>query len=396
MYICPVIRQLTSPQPHLSTIYKRLIKNLLRDVFKSYRHVFVILLTHISGNARRPFFLPLYGRTYAQITPYKLFFMMTFSTLPTSYAPIGQPLWCSLSGVADPQVEVRILLSDDTLLGVKRFVGDASPTFDLAPYLRRVARFSPSGDRSTGVASAADRQLMIRLEAVSASAMISSPLMIFRPADVEEQPTALLTTLPTERLLAPDEWDELTFLADAPQPLRVVVTGRDGSTRVLSHVIPADTLALFHLAAADFPDADQLLVDAGACGAIHYTILPAAEGACRLAWASRRGSIEHYTFSVVQRVEFAVEKVRGYGEEGYCVGYCEAEERLVLQSALETDAMLNGLKELLQAEQVWLVQASGYERVDVLTEKAEIHRHGLLSSLTLTIRSTQKNKQLWN
>ena len=93
---------------------------------------------------------------------------MTFSTLPTSYAPIGQPLWCSLSGVADPQVEVRILLSDDTLLGVKRFVGDASPTFDLAPYLRRVDRFSPSGDRSTGVASAADRQLMVRLEAVSA------------------------------------------------------------------------------------------------------------------------------------------------------------------------------------------------------------------------------------
>lgn len=319
---------------------------------------------------------------------------MTFSSLPDNYAPVGKPLVCTLSGVTDARVDVRIVLSPNILLGTKRFVGQSAPTFDLAPYLRRAAAFSSLVTNTTGITAAADRQLMVHLEAESDSENCSSPSMIFRPAQFDEQPTALLTTLPSERLLAPDETDELTFLAAQAQPLQLVVSYRDGSQEVQTHVVPSHTLALFRIAAADFPEANRLVVDAGGCGTISYTLLPAAEGACRLAWMSSRGSLEHYTFPVVQRIEYAVEKERGYGEQGYCVGQLEREERWVLQSAFECDELLDGLKEILSSDQVWLVRPTGYERVDVVTDRVETHRHGVLSSLTIAIRSILKNTKL--
>ena len=74
----------------------------------------------------------------------------------------------------------------------------------------------------------------------------------------------------------------------------------------------------------------------------------------------------------------------------------ESEEQIQLRSALEGDEMLSALRGLLTAEQVWMRTAEGFVRVDVLSEEADIHRHGILSSLALTIRPTLKNTTLWS
>lgn len=321
---------------------------------------------------------------------------MHFSTLPPAYAPIGQPLICTLSEISASTVDVRIRLSSGTLLGTKRFVKTGSASFDIAPYLRGVLRFTPPTEDATGVVAAIDRQLMVYLEAESDEELITSAPFILRPATPTENPTALLTTLPTERLLAPDESDELLFLSRTPQPLNIVVTERDGSVTVQSHIVPGSGLFRFTLRGADFTDADHILIDGGPTGSIHYTMLPAPEDGCRIAWLSERGSLEQYTFPLVERVACRVTKNRSYGAEGYTVQRAESEEQLHLRSALEGDEMLSALRGLLSAEQVWMRTTEGFVPVDVLNEEADIHRHGILSSLALTIRPTLKNTTLWS
>lgn len=321
---------------------------------------------------------------------------MYFSTLPSAYSPIGQPLICTLSEVSASTVDVRIRLASGTLLGTKRFVNSVAPSFDIAPYLRGILHFTPPTDDPTGVVAAIDRQIMVYLEAETEEQQITSAPFIVRPATPQESPTVLLTTLPSERLLAPDESDELCFLSQTPQPLKVVVTGRDGSIRLDSHIVPGSGLFRFTLRGKDYLDADQILIDGGSTCSIRYTMLPASEGACRLAWLSERGSLEQYTFPAPERISTHVSKQRHYGAEGHTVQGVESEERIHLRSALERDEMMQGLQGLLTAKLVWLGTEAGFVPVDVLSDEAVIHRHGVLSSLSLTIRPTLKNKTLWN
>lgn len=321
---------------------------------------------------------------------------MIFTLLPAAYAPIGAPLYCALGDVTTSMVEVRIILSPGILLGTKRMVGHTNPRFDIAPYLQGCLRFNLASDEATGAQVATDRQLVVHLEAEADGEVISSAPFLLRVACSEEPTSALLTCLPGNRLLAPAESDELTILADAPQPIRLVATGRDGSVTLQEYIIPAQSLWRFRIRAADFPDADTVLFDASPIGVIRYTMLDAPEGSCRLAWRNSRGGVDHYTFPIVERVTTTIEKERACNDIGVRVIRALGEEQIVLRSAYEQEEMMRGLKELLTAEEVWRVGKNGYEAIDVLTDEADIYHHGSLSTLVIKIRSTQKNKSLWN
>ena len=320
---------------------------------------------------------------------------MTFSQLPPAYAPTGQPLLCTLSAITAPVVEVQIHLSSHGVIGIKRFVNQSSVTFDLSPYLARRAAFRIPLETSR-VEVCSDRQLMVTLVAVTESEQIETAPFILRPARDAESPTSLLTTLPTERLLARDEMDELTFLTRNPQPLQIVVTHRDGSVTSQTQVVPGSGLFRFRLVAADYPDAEQILVDGSPTAVVRYTLTSPLECGVRIAWHSSRGSLEQYTFPVVKRMEQQVTKKYAYGADGYRTTHCESEERMVLLSALESEEMMHALKELLTAEQVWMLRGGAYEAVDVISESSKINGEGHFSTLTLTLRSKFKNKPLCN
>lgn len=315
---------------------------------------------------------------------------MHFETLPSSYSPIGQPMWCTITEITDPVVEVQMHLTSHGVVGIKRFVNQGAVTFDVAPYLARRAKFKiPLG--ASAVELAGDRQLMLTLVAVGASGKITSPTIIYRPARCVEQPTALLTTLPTERLLATDEMDELTFLSGPPQPLSVVVTHRDGTITTSSYIVPGTGLFRFRLRASDFPDADQIVVDGSPTATVRYTLTPPLDGGCRVAWHSSRGSLEQYTFPLMKRRIFTARKERIEGNEERKVVRCEGRECFVLQSALEGEEMMQGLKELLTAEQVWMLRDGVYEPMDVVSEELEIVCDGLFTGFELTLCPTSKN-----
>lgn len=320
--------------------------------------------------------------------------MIQFSTLPTPFSPIGEPIRYTVTGITADRIDCTIRTTSGETLGTKRFADCTSCTFDIAPLLRRALRFRPT-QAATGFGVVDDRTLCIEIEARSGDEVITSAPRTLLPSAHAVTPPQLLTTLPLVRLLAPDACDQLTFVVG--EATVVTVTAKQGERQTLhQYLTPAIGLQCFTLSAADFPDAEHLTVEIDGVARVEYALLPANEGAIRLAWRSEAGSIEHYTFPLVERVQLAVEKSRAYGQEGYTAVTAEGEERLMLQSAYETAPMMRALAELLLAREVWCVTEGGYEPIDLMTDTAEIHRHGAMRTLSVTIRSNVKNKRLWS
>ena len=318
---------------------------------------------------------------------------MYFSSLPEAYAPVGAPLRYALTGGTSDETLVRIFADGDRLLGTKRFTEPQPVGFDIGPCVRGALRFAPEAG-PTGVLPADERVLTVVVEAENGAECIRSVARTFTAGDRPAAAPALLTTLPPNRLIAPDGCDELTLLAAGPMQITVEA---DNSGVPRRYAVASAGVHRFRLSAADFPGAAQLTVGLGPCGTVRYTVLPPPDGAQCVAWRSRAGSLEHYTFPVVQRVGRRVVRQRACDAEGQIVVHGLAGgEQVELRGACETASVLAGLAGLLDAPEVWWLDASGYRPVDVLTEQAELHRYGALRALTITVRSTRPDEPLWS
>lgn len=228
-----------------------------------------------------------------------------------------------------------------------------------------------------------------------ANTPVVSPLRTFLPCRDAVTAPALLTAMPAERLISPGECDELTlFPAEA---CSVTVTAQAGTTTTAeSYRTTKGGLYLFRLDTRDFPEAEALTVDAGACGTVVYTVVPAVRGARRLAWRSSAGSIEHYTFPIEKSARAETAKKRAYGIGGHLTVTTGTERRTTLVSAYEPRATIDALAEILSSPDVWLAGETDYTAVDVLTDKAVVHRHGAVTCLEIEIRPKRKTAMPWN
>lgn len=322
---------------------------------------------------------------------------MLFTSTPSHLAPIGGALRYELTDLTTSAVDLRIYTSDNDLLGTKRIVGQSDCAIDIAPYLRNNTSFaSPSAETTTGFLSLHDRLLHIVVEADDGETILRSDLRSFVVADHTHTAPSLLTALPHERLLAPSECDLVTLLLEEPTTVSVVEHHSDGTTQNHSYTSANTPLCGFWVRADDFPEAERLTVTFGTFDRIEYTLLPQPEGAVRLAWRSRTGALEHYTFPQQKKRRVAVEKARSYGLRGYHIRSTAVEARLLLESAYETAPMLEALAELLYAEQVWRCTPDGYKAVEVVTEQSDIGHCGLLGTLSVEIRHSLKNDLPWN
>lgn len=315
---------------------------------------------------------------------------MIFSSIPAHHTPIGSALRYELTNIIAPAVDLRIYTSDNRLLGTKRIIGQSHCSIDIAPYLRNQASFAPPPPEApTGLLALDDRVMQILVEADDGDETLRSDLRTFLVADTTPTVPSLLTALPPQRLLAPSECDLLTLLPDEPMTVEVIEHHAIGTTTHYAYTTPSTSPCGLWLRADDFPEAERLTVVLGGSGQIEYTLLPQPEGAVRLAWRSRTGALEHYTFPHRKRRRVTVKKQRGEGVEGTHIRSTNIEERLLLESAYETEPTIRALAELLHAEQVWCCTPDGYRRVDVVTEQSDIGHYGVLSTLSIEIRNPQ-------
>lgn len=122
--------------------------------------------------------------------------------------------------------------------------------------------------------------------------------------------------MPSVRTISPGESDELTLLCDEACTITVTAQAGDSATAE-SYRTKSGGVLVFRLDTRDFPDAETLTVDAGKCGSVSYTVVPAVSGGRRLAWRSSAGSIEHYTFPIEKSVTAETVKNRAYGTDGH-------------------------------------------------------------------------------
>lgn len=235
---------------------------------------------------------------------------MTFTQIPQQYAPLGGELRYTVTAAAAGTIDLRITDTGSAdLIGARRFAGSASVSFDAAPCLRRAIRFSPVTG-STGFHVAEGRCIAAVVEAGMTPAgetapangeKAVSPERTFLPRRNIVAAPALLTAMPSVRTISPGESDELTLLCDEACTITVTAQAGDSATAE-SYRTKSGGVLVFRLDTRDFPDAETLTVDAGKCGSVSYTVVPAVSGGRRLAWRSSAGSIEHYTFPIEKSV----------------------------------------------------------------------------------------------
>ena len=324
---------------------------------------------------------------------------MRFTQSPQPLAPLAGQLEYTVEHDNTTPIDIRITrTTDEALLGAKRFVATDHAKFDIAPYLRPTIRFVPTTGR-TGLYSAKDRVVTAMIEATAEEnngeiSATRSEACTFLPCSTTVKDPTWLTTLPASRLIPEGAAEELTLLTFAPQTITVTTRSPRQTT---THRYPIDEagIHLFRLDTRDFPDAEILIVDGGACGRIVYSVCQSPADGVRVAWRSSAGSIEHYTFPVESSALFITEKQRAYGTDGH-TALVRHERRRTLRSALETRAMLEALAEIAASPEVWLVGDEEYTPIDVAAAQHTVHRHGALSSIEIEIRPKHKTLFSWN
>lgn len=323
---------------------------------------------------------------------------MQFTQIPPQYAPLGQSARYAVQHDSEADIDIRVLdPTDGSVLAAKRFASVSEAEFDIAPALRRALRFAPAPAK-TGFINAPERCVTAQVKAFETdneATAVTSAARTFLPGTDEPGETPIRTTMPLERLIPEGACDELTLFSESFCTVTVTATSAD-SVSAENYRSSSRGLQLFRLDTRDFPAAETITVDAGACGTVRYTILPAREGGVRLAWRSSAGSIEHYTFPVVRETALNVDKTRAESIDGAVVVATETVREIRLASAYERPCVLEALAGLIDAREVWLVGEEGYEPVDVATDEATVQRHGSMRCLEITIRSTRKESASWN
>ena len=204
--------------------------------------------------------------------------------------------------------------------------------------------------------------------------------------------------MPSHRIIAYGESDEITCCI--PGQHTVTVTSDITAEALTYNAIGGEELTLFRLNTRSFlPSVGTITVRIATAGQtvaeIGYTVVPKCDEGCRIAWRSRAGSIEHYTFPVVKSVVQKIRKEQVLTDDaGYEDISIRDERTTTLASAFEPAAVIEALAEIAASPQVWKIDGDKYEEMDILTREQTIGRHGSLGCIEISLRPRQETRCL--
>ncbi len=325
---------------------------------------------------------------------------MLFTKTPGDCTPLYGAIVFAFGDQEAPR-DLEVELYDDRsnqLLFTKRFSRTNCGEINVAPLLRSLVRWEPE-TRETGFEGAAGRELRIRVVVEDA---VATCTVVPTLPDVEH-PDVLFTTLPTSRVLVRGESEEL-FLAGSVGRAELLLYTPWEKKHSLYRAPMGSDMRLFHLNSSEWPE--------GVCHAelrifnlvgqeqatIHYTLIEPTKESLRVAWVSSLGSIEHYTFPVVDEVMLLDQQEALTLADGSCrrlkarYGW-----RQRLTSAYEQREVIGALAEITTSPQIWWVDDRGlYHPVSALPEPLTVARRGTISTLQLTLCSPVKQLSLWS
>lgn len=271
---------------------------------------------------------------------------MTFTSLPEMFSSVFGPLAYTFSNAAETELFLEILSTrDGSRIGSKRFYNTPTGTLNIAPMVRKNIRFVPSSGM-TGFCNSESRSASVQL----AVGTTYSEVRTFVAAHDSVKPSRILTTMPSHRIIAYGESDEITCCI--PGQHTVTVTSDITAEALTYNAIGGEELTLFRLNTRSFlPSVGTITVRIATAGQtvaeIGYTVVPKCDEGCRIAWRSRAGSIEHYTFPVVKSVVQKIRKEQVLTDDaGYEDISIRDERTTTLASAFEPAAVIEALAEI--------------------------------------------------
>lgn len=324
---------------------------------------------------------------------------MTFTQIPQQNAPLGGELRYAVRHEQPTTIDIRILdTPTGMVLGTKRFVDVTEVSFDVAPYVRRGVQTGPAYG-GTGFRVTDERMITVTVEATAQLAVgtttVRSASRTFLALGLLPAAPALITTMPRERIIGPDECDDLVFYT--AEALQITLTTMAGDTATAQTYRASEGgMKLFRLDMRDFAGAETLTVDAGACGQVTYTVDALGRRAGRLAWCCQTGSVEYYTFPLKRATRHDCGKTSAYGPSGYVTAATRNQVHTLFESAYETEPVLTALMELATASRVWLAEGDSYTQVDVVSIAPQEINPGSVGSVEIEIRSIRKTPSPWN
>ncbi|MEG2771082.1 MAG: hypothetical protein RR960_01900 [Alistipes sp.] len=310
---------------------------------------------------------------------------MQFTLIPADGSSLSEQVIYAFETNVPTSFDVKIIDGESqTVVGVKRFTETTAGRINIAPYLRRLVEYAPTVG-VTGFLPTSHRTVCAIVEIGT----LRTPARIFTASVQTLNSPALLTSLPDNRYIAQGESEELTLWTQHPCNITVVAQ-RSGVTEGQSYTAPQSGFTLFRLNTNDFAGAETITLSIGNFRQIVYTLIHQPHTAHRLAWRSRAGSIEHYTFPVEKEAVVTVDKQKTETADGYLDTNITQETTLTLLSAYESATMIDALAEVIYSPEVWLLKDTEYVPIDLPKQQTILRHHGTLRYLEVTLRPKTK------
>ncbi|MFI3285026.1 MAG: hypothetical protein R3Y08_00060 [Rikenellaceae bacterium] len=292
-----------------------------------------------------------------------------FINIPDNYSSLWGELIFEYNSTLDTDIVMSVVdeFSGETI-AVKKFYSSTDAKINITPLLFETMLPQPYFLSSGAVAPSVGFPKI----SVNAGGQSSGELL-FTYARKGVEPPIMLTTMPTSRLLARGESDYITLIAPSGTTIKYRIEGvglsADSAPLYQNSITSINGGARqIRIVADEYADEYSsikvtLLSDDQEFGQVNYAFSELCGASYRVAWISSQGSIEHYTFPVVE------EQVR------LSSGAIEKSLRSAYGTAQEIDA----LSEIVSSPTVWRATQEGYTKLELLTTQIATRREGTLT-----------------
>ncbi len=292
-----------------------------------------------------------------------------FINIPNNYSSMWGELTFEYNSTLDSDIVITVKDEiTEEVVAVKKFYSSTDAKINVAPIL-----FDTMLPTATKMDSGVTTPTVGFPKISVLAGSDTTDTLTFTYAREAVEPPIVLTTMSSNRLLYPNESDSITVLVAAGATIKSYIEGTPLSEQ--SAPLYATTISsvdggvrVITINADDYNDEYSALkvilyADDIAFGEINYTLSSDSAPGYRVAWISSMGSIEHYTFPIIE------EQVR----------MSSGATTISLRSAYGTAQEIDALGDIITSPTIWRVTSQDYTTVELLTTELATRQSGSLT-----------------
>ena len=312
---------------------------------------------------------------------------MRLEKLSNNFTPLREGILFGIDTESDIPTDVLVEIVDDStneVVAVQQLRGIVTGEVNIAPYIPDFAGYVPTTESHIHFCEAPVATYRIRIGEV-----ISEPISVSVNNESASALPSLHSAMPRSRSISYGETDELLLLGNKGADYEVTITADTGEALYFDYLSPAGA-AILCISTEDFgTDPHSLEVDIHcdgvSLGLLHYRLRPRYNSSARVAWLSRKGSIEYYTFLVTSKALLTSQKSCIETLKGRHLVASSSECEMTLVSRYEPRETIQALAEMVCSSMVWLEIDDGWAEVVITSTNVEYNLFGEPDNLRVNL-----------